>query len=42
MKDIEEEIKKFLKANDIPFYPASEVEGCDGNKKVEKINIRQR
>ncbi len=40
-RDIEEEIKKFLKANDIPFYPASEVEGCDGNKKVEKINIRQ-
>ena len=40
-KDIEEEIKSFLKLNDIPFYPESEVEGCDGNKKVEKINIRK-
>ena len=40
-KNIEEEIKKFLKENNIKFYPASEVEGCDGNKKVETINIRK-
>ncbi len=40
-KDIEEDIKKFLKDNNIRFYPASEVEGCDGNKKVETINIRK-
>ena len=40
-KNIEEEIKKFLKENNIRFYPASEVEGCDGNKKVETINIRK-
>ena len=39
--DIEDEIKKFLKQNDIPFYPNSEVEGCEGNKKVEKIYIRE-
>ena len=40
-RDIEEDVKKFLKVNDIPFYPACEVEGCDGNKKVEMINIRK-
>ncbi len=40
-KDIEEDIRKFLNINDIPFYPSSEVEGCDGNKKVETIHIRQ-
>ena len=40
-KDIEEDIRKFLNTNEIPFYPSSEVEGCDGNKKVETINIRQ-
>ena len=40
-KNIEEDIKKFLKDNNIRFYPASEVEGCDGNKKVETINIRK-
>ncbi len=38
--DIDDEIKNFLKNNDILFYPESEVEGCDGNKKVEKVNIR--
>ena len=41
-KNIEKEIKTFLKDNEIPFYPESEVEGCDGNKKVETINIRQK
>ena len=39
-KKIEEDVKQFLNANDIKFYPESEVEGCDGNKKIEKINIR--
>ena len=38
--DIEEEIKDYLKINDILFYPESEVEGCEGNKKVEKVFIR--
>ena len=38
--DIEDETKDYLKVNDILFYPESEVEGCDGNKKVEKISIR--
>ncbi len=40
-KEIEEEIKAILIKHNIPFFPESEVEGCDGNKKVEKINIRQ-
>ena len=25
-----------IQKNNIPFYPESEVEGCEGNKKVEK------
>ena len=41
-KNIEIEIKNYLKANDIAFYPESEVEGCDGNKKVEHVNIRSK
>ena len=40
-KDIEDEVKNYLKENNIQFYPEAEVEGCDGNKKVERINIRQ-
>ena len=40
-KDIEDEVQNYLKKNNIPFFPGSEVEGCDGNKKVEKIFIRQ-
>ncbi len=40
IKDIETEVKNYLKENEIAFYSESEVEGCDGNKKVEKINIR--
>ncbi len=39
--DIENDIKNFLKENDIKFYPGSEVEGCDGNKNVEKVFIRK-
>jgi len=38
-KDIEDKIIKYLKDNDIPFYPDSEVEGCDGNNKLEKVHI---
>ena len=40
-KDIENEIILLLKENNIPFYPESEVEGCEGNKKVEQVFIRQ-
>ncbi len=39
--EIENEIKDYLNNNDIPFYPESEIEGCDGNKKVEKVSIRK-
>ena len=38
---IEDETKEYLIKNNIPFYPESEVEGCDGNKKVEKVFIRK-
>ncbi len=38
--DIDNEIKDYLNNNDILFYPESEVEGCDGNKRVEKVFIR--
>ncbi len=31
----------YLKKNDIPFYINSEVEGCDGNKKINTISIRK-
>ena len=41
-EDIEEEIKEYLSKKDIPFYPDSEVEGCEGNKKVEKVFIRNK
>ncbi len=39
-ENIQKEIKEYLKINNIKFYPESEVEGCDGNKKVENISIR--
>ncbi|MBD1172369.1 (2Fe-2S)-binding protein [Pelagibacterales bacterium SAG-MED05] len=31
----------YLKKNNIPFYFNAEIEGCDGNKKVETISIRK-
>ncbi len=31
----------YLKKNNIPFYINAEIEGCDGNKKVETICIRK-
>jgi len=39
-KEIEKNLLDCLIKNDIPFYKNSEVEGCDGNKKVQKISIR--
>ena len=39
--NIETEIKKILKDKEIPFFSDAEIEGCDGNKKVETITIRQ-
>ena len=41
IKNIESEIKNYIKEKNIPFYPESEVEGCDGNKQVEKVYIRK-
>ncbi len=39
--NIETEIKKILKDKEIPFFSDAEIEGCEGNKKVETITIRQ-
>ena len=39
--NIETEIKKILKDKEIPFFSDAEIEGCDGNQKVETITIRQ-
>ena len=39
--NVENEIKKVLKSNNILSYFDAEVEGCDGNKKIEKITVRQ-
>ena len=39
-KDIEDELKDYLKNHDIQFFPEAEVEGCQGNKEVETVRIR--
>ncbi len=39
--NVETEVKKILKDKEIPFFSDAEIEGCDGNKKVETITIRQ-
>ena len=39
-EDIEDELKDYLKNHDIQFFPEAEVEGCQGNKEVEKVRIR--
>ena len=39
-KEIEKELLNYLEKNDIPFYKNAEVEGCDGNKKIQSISIR--
>jgi sarcosine oxidase, subunit alpha len=38
--EIEKELLECLEKNDIPFYKEAEVEGCDGNKEVQRISIR--
>ncbi len=38
--EIENEIKDFLKKNDIKYYPNSEIEGCEGNKKISDVVVR--
>ena len=39
-KQIGQETIKILKKEKIPFFTNSEVEGCDGNRKVEFIKVR--
>ena len=39
---IEKKTKTILETNKIPFYFSSEIEGCDGNKKLETISIRNK
>ena len=40
-KKIGKKLLTYLKKNNIPFYSNAEIEGCDGNKKVETISIRK-
>ena len=34
--------RKNVKKNNIPFYPESEVEGCEGGNKLKKIFIKKK
>ena len=38
--EIEKDLLNCLEKNKIPFFKGAEVEGCDGNKKVQQISIR--
>ena len=40
VKKIERETLDLLEAHNIPFYPKSEVEGCDGNSEIKNISVR--
>ena len=40
LKKIERETLDLLEAHNIPFYPKSEVEGCDGNSEIKNISVR--
>ena len=39
-KNIEKQTLELLEKFNIPFYPKSEVEGCEGQKEVKKVSIR--
>ena len=39
-KNIQKELINCLKKNNIPYYINAEVEGCDGNKEIKQISIR--
>ena len=39
-KSIEKETVDLLEKFNIPFYPKSEIEGCEGQKEVKKVSIR--
>ena len=39
-KNIEKQTLELLEKFNIPFYPKSEIEGCDGKKEVKKVSIR--
>ena len=39
-KKIEKETLKLISDYNIPFYPKSEIEGCEGKNQIEKIFIR--
>ena len=40
VKKIEKETLDLLEAYNIPFYPKSEIEGCDGNSGIKNISVR--
>ena len=39
-KKIEKETLELLTKNNIPLYPKSEIEGCDGKNGIQKVSIR--
>ena len=39
-KNIEKQTLELLEKFNIPFYPKSEIEGCEGQKEVKKVSIR--
>ena len=40
LKKIEKGTIDLLEAYNIPFYPKSEIEGCDGNSGIKNISVR--
>ena len=41
-KKIEKETLNLLEDYKIPFFPNSEIEGCDGKNEIKKVNIRNK
>ena len=39
-KEIEKKTLELLTKNNIPLYPKSEIEGCDGKNGIQKVSIR--
>ena len=42
IKKIEKETKELLSKYNIPFYPKSEIEGCEGTKEIRKVIVRSK
>ena len=42
IKKIEKDTKELLSKYNIPFYPKSEIEGCEGTKEIRKVIVRSK